>query len=133
MAGLHFYCGDWLGDDKSANPINEVLTSLAKFVPQEEEERWKAEFIDKVEEQSERDVLQLSLPMLEATQRPLERYRDKLIRELGLSGPSFTLDELGGFPRRLRKEEEHLFCVSDMLKGLDRCRASGQPLCIHFC
>ena len=133
MSGLHFYRGDWLGDDKTANPINEVISSLAKFVRPEEKKQWKTEFIDKFEGQAEQDVIQLSRSMLEATKLPLERYRDALIRKLGLSGPSFTLDELGKFPWELRLEDEHLFCVRDMLTGLDQCRTSAQPLCIHFC
>ena len=133
MAGLHFYCGDWLGDDKSANPIEEVINSVADHVTPEEEDQWTTNFIEKLDEQSKEEVIEMSLSMLESAKVPLQLYRDFLIQKLNLPGPSFTLDDLGGFPRSLREEEEHLLCVMDMLTGLEKCREYGKPLCIHFC
>ena len=37
MAGLHFSCDDWMGDDKSANSLFDIIRKeLGAFITEEE-------------------------------------------------------------------------------------------------
>src|SRR5262249_4832089 len=42
MSGLHFSCGDWMGSDKSADPLFDIIPKeLKEFVREEEQPAWK--------------------------------------------------------------------------------------------
>ena len=46
MAGLHFSCGDWMGDDKGADALLDVIQKgLDAFVTKEEKAAWRKQFL----------------------------------------------------------------------------------------
>jgi hypothetical protein len=79
MAGLHFSCGDWLGEDKSADPLFDILhKELKAFVVPEEGEGWRA-FWAAYARQARSRQLKLRPEMMRAIAAPLRRYRDALV------------------------------------------------------
>ena len=88
MAGLHFSCGEWMGDDKSADPLFDIIPKvLSKYVADDEEADWER-FLTAFNEQADAEELELTPAMMRAIVGPLGRYRDALVEKLGLSGRS---------------------------------------------
>ena len=133
MAGLHFYCGKWLGDDKSANPIFDVIDDVREFVSPETDHRTMAGFFQEWEAQQENDEIKLSQMMLSALYNPLKRYQSALVSRLGLSSSEASIEELGAFPRSISEDEAKFLCVVDLFKGIEVVKRTGNPLVIHFC
>src|SRR5439155_25432602 len=97
MAGLHFSCGKWMGGDKSADPLFDIIPKvLSKYVTDEEKAGWER-FLAAFNEQADSEVLELTPQMMRAIVGPLARYRDALVKKLGLSGPDASLEELGPY------------------------------------
>jgi len=132
MAGLHFYCGKWLGEDKSANPIFEVIDEVREFVSPETD-RSMVDFFREWEAQAENDEIKLSQMMLSALYDPLKRYQGVLVSRLGLSSSQASIEELGEFPRSISEDESKFLCVVDIFKGFEVVNRTGNPLVIHFC
>jgi hypothetical protein len=132
MAGLHFSCDDWMGEDKSANPLFDILhKELGAFVAPEEDADWRRVFWVGYIRQSRARQLKLKPAMLRAIAAPLRRYRDALVERLGLSGPDASLEELGAFPRPMSADEEKLDCVRDLLRGYQVCERTGKPVVVY--
>src|SRR5438067_542492 len=95
MAGLHFSCGEWFGEDKSADPLFDIIgKELGAFVTEAEKLAWCEQFLRPFNRQSRARQLKLKPKMMQAIAEPLRRYRDELVRRLGLSGPDASLEEL---------------------------------------
>ena len=133
MAGLHFYCGKWLGDDKSDNPIFDVIDEVRELFSSETYERSMEDFFREWNAQQENDEIELSEMMLAALYNPLKRYQGILVRRLGLSSSEASIQELGPFPRSISVDEAKFLCVADIFKGFDVVKRTGNPLVIHFC
>ena len=133
MAGFHFYCGTWLGDDKSANPIFDVIDEVCELVASETDDRSMEDFIRLWNAQQENDDIRLSQMMLSVLENPLRRYQAVLVRRLGLSSPQASIKELGAFPRSITDDESKFECVVDIFKGYEVVKKTGNPLVIHFC
>jgi hypothetical protein len=132
MAGLHFSCGKWMGDDKSADPVFDIIPKvLSKYVAEDERADWER-FLTAFNEQAESEELELTPEMMRAIVAPLGRYRDALVKKLGLSGPDASLEELGKYPRVESKEERKLGCVRDLLAGNKVCQRTKKPITVIF-
>jgi len=132
MAGLHFSCGKWMGEDKSADPLFDIIPEiLSDYVESEEWFAW-LEFQAKFTEQAQSEEPQLLPSMMASIVEPLTRYRDALIQKLGLSAPEASLDERGPFPRTLTPDERRLECVRDLLVGNKICQQTGEPISVYF-
>jgi hypothetical protein len=138
MAGLHFSCGKWLGEDKSADSFFEIVGhDLSKFVSPEEMATWEDDFRTpyeialKSQDQESHEFL-LNPAMMRALRGPLERYRDALIQKLRLSGPDASVEELGKFPRSLSADERKLECVRDLIRGNKVCQRNNQAIKVYF-
>src|SRR5437868_3170450 len=105
MAGLHFSCGKWLGEDKSADPLFDIIKELKPFVTEEEKEAWCDQFLVPFNRQARARQLKLKPEMMRAIIELLRRYRDALAQRLGLSSPEASLEELGAYPRLESAEE----------------------------
>lgn len=133
MAGLHFSCGEWLGEDKSADPLFDIIQKeLDAFVTEEEKPAWRKQFLVPFNRQSRARQLKLKPEMMRAIAEPLRRYRDALARRLGLSSPDASLEELGSYPRVESEEERKLVCVRDLLAGNEMCQRTGEPIIVVF-
>ena len=133
MAGLHINCGKWLGDDKSANPIFEVIEEVRDLVSPDEGDSSMDEFFREWGAQQENEEIRLSHSMLSALYIPLRRYQSILVDRLGLSSPEASIEELGPFPRSISEDEAKFLCVADIFKGFEVVKKTGNPLVIHFC
>ncbi len=132
MAGLHFSCGKWMGEDKSADPLFDIIPkTLSKYVAGNEQADWER-FLEAFDEQGDSEMLELTPEMMRAIVGPLELYRDALVKNLGLSGPDASLEELGSYPRVLSEDESRLKCVRDMLAGNAVCQRSRKPIVVVF-
>lgn len=132
MAGLHFSCGRWMGEDKSADLLFDVIPKLlSRYVTKDEKARWQR-FLTAFNEQADSEVLELTPEMMRAIVGPLGRYRDALVKRLGLSGPDASLEELGAYPRVASKDEWKLECVRDLLAGNDVCQRTRKPITVYF-
>ncbi|MFN6205433.1 MAG: hypothetical protein ACK49R_03215, partial [Planctomycetota bacterium] len=60
MAGLHFYCGKWLGEDKSANPIFDVIDDVREFVSSGADDQSIEDFFREWDAQLENDKIKLT-------------------------------------------------------------------------
>jgi hypothetical protein len=133
MAGLHFSCGEWLGEDKSADPLFDILgKELGAFVTEEEELAWCEQFLVPFNRKSRARQRKLEPEMMRAITEPLRRYREALARRLGLSRPDASLEELGASPRVESAEERKLVCVRDLLAGNEVCQQTGEPIIVVF-
>jgi hypothetical protein len=133
MAGLHFSCGEWLGDDKSADPFFDIIPKgLSPFVLEEEKAAWCDEFLVPLRRQARAHQVKLKPEMMRAIVEPLRRYRDALAEKLGLASPDAPLEEL--FPgRHVPSDDELKFCcVRDLLAGNEVCQQTGKPIFICF-
>jgi hypothetical protein len=130
MAGLHFYCGSWLGDDKSANPIFEVIEEVRELVSTDDA---LDDFLREWNAQQENDEIRLSESMLLAICKPLRCYQSILVGRLGLSSLDASIEELGSFPRSISADEAKFLCVVDIFNGFEIVKQTGNPLVIHFC
>src|SRR4051794_25997566 len=110
MGGLHFYCGKWLGEDKSANPILEVIDDLSDFLTPTEEQQWHTQFMQQWIAQQQNDEIALTQEMLDVLVLPVSRYRDALVERLNLSGPDAGIEEFGPFPRTFSLDENKFWC-----------------------
>ena len=133
MAGLHFYCGKWLGDDKSANPIFDVIEDVREIVSSNMDDVAMNEFFREWAAQQENEEIRLSQSMLSTLCNPLKRYQNGLVNRLGLSSPDASIEELGTFPRSISEDEAKFLCVADIVKGFEVVKQTGNPLVIHFC
>ncbi|MFN5709978.1 MAG: hypothetical protein ACK6DS_04490 [Planctomycetota bacterium] len=133
MAGLHFYCGKWLGEDKSANPIFDVIDDVREFVSSGADDQSIEDFFREWDAQLENDKIKLTETMLSALYNPLMRYQDDLVCRLGLSSSEASIEELGAFPRSISDDESKFLCVIDIFKGFEVVKKTGNPLVIHFC
>jgi hypothetical protein len=132
MSGLHFSCGKWMGEDKSADPLFDIVPKLlSKYVADGEKADWER-FLTAFNEQPDSHELELTPEMMRAILGPLGRYRDALVKKLGLSGPEATLEELGAYPRVTSKDERRLECVRDLLAGNKVCQRSKKPIVVYF-
>lgn len=132
MAGLHFSCGKWMGGDKTADPLFDVIPkALTKYVADDEKADWER-FVAAFNEQADSEELELTPAMMRAVVGPLGRYRDALVKKLGLSGPEASLEELGEYPRVPSKDERKLDCVRDLLDGNKVCQRSRKPIVVTF-
>jgi hypothetical protein len=133
MAGLHFSCDDWFGEDKSADPLFDIIADeLGAFVSKAEERAWREQFLAPLNRQADDDQLRLQPEMMRAIAEPLRRYHDALARRLGLSTPDAPLDELGDYPRTETDEELKLACVRDLLAGNEVCQRTSKPIVVVF-
>jgi hypothetical protein len=132
MAGLHFSCGKWMGGDKSADPLFDIIPkALSKHVSEAEKADWER-FLADFNEQADSEELELTPEMMRALIAPLARYRDALVKKLGLSGPDASLEELGKYPRVASKDERKLDCVRDLLAGNKVCQRTKKPITVCF-
>jgi hypothetical protein len=132
MAGLHFSCGKWMGGDKTADPLFDIIPkALSKYVSDEEKANWER-FLVAFNEQADSEVLELTPEMMRAIVGPLVRYRDALVKKLGLSGPDASLEELGRYPRVPSKDGRSLDCVRDLLAGSEVCQRKRKPITVIF-
>jgi hypothetical protein len=69
---------------------------------------------------------------MRAIVEPLHRYRDALVKKLGLSGPDASLEELGPYPRVASNDERKLDCVRDLLAGNQVCQRTRKPITVCF-
>ena len=133
MAGLHFSCAKWLGEDKSANPLFEIIgEELGAFVTEDEKSAWRDQFLVPFNRQSHDRQLILNPEMMRVIAQPLCRYRDELAQRLGLSSPEASLEELGAYPRAEFAEEQKMACVRDLLLGNEVCQKTGRPIVLVF-
>jgi hypothetical protein len=133
MAGLHFSCGEWLGEDKSADPFFDIISKeLSPFIHEEEQAAWRRQFLTPLRRQARARQVKLKPEMMQAIVEPLRRYRDALAEKLGLSSPEASLEELGAYPRKESAEERKLTCVRDLLAGNEVCQQTGKPIVICF-
>jgi hypothetical protein len=138
MAGLHFSCGKWLGEDKSANPLFDVLGELKAHVAPGEMESWRRDFWNpyvaacRRSQEEESMEFKLTPKMIRALIGPVRRYRDELVRILGLSGPDASLEERGAFPRTLTDEEDRFLCVCDLIAGNEVCQKTKKSIVVCF-
>jgi hypothetical protein len=133
MGGLHFYCGKWLGEDKSANPILEVIDDLSDFLTPTEEQQWHTQFMQQWIAQQQNDEIALTQEMLDVLVLPVSRYRDALVERLNLSGPDAGIEEFGPFPRTFSLDENKFWCLRDILAGYEVARRENKAVMIHFC
>ena len=132
MAGLHFSCGRWMGEDKSADPLFDIIPEiLSEYVETEAWLDWLA-FQAEINEQGDSETLLLMPEMMETIVEPLMRYRDDLVQSLGLSGPDASIEERGAFPRTETPEERRLGCVWDLLAGYKVSMQTGEPINVYF-
>jgi hypothetical protein len=132
MAGLHFSCGKWLGEDKSADPLFDIIgKELGAFITEDEKPAWRDQFLVPFNRQSRARQLKLK-PEMRAIAEPLRRYRDALVQRLGLSSVDASLEELGAYPRVESAEERKLVCVRDLLAGNEVCQQTGKPIVVVF-
>jgi hypothetical protein len=126
MAGLHFSCDDWMGGDKSANSLFDIISGeLAAYVTEEEKPAWRKEFLAPFNRQARARQLKLKPEMMRVVVEPLRRYQEALVKRLGLSGPD---DE----PAELSEDAWRLFCVQDLLSGNEVCQRTGKPIIVCF-
>jgi len=132
MAGLHFSCGKWMGKDKSADPLFEIISKLlSKYVADDERADWER-FLAAFDEQADEEQLELTPAMMRSIVAPLGRYHDALAKQLGLSEPNASLDELDKFPRSASSRASKLHCVRDLLAGNQVCQRSRKPIIVLF-
>src|SRR5262249_42616839 len=123
MAGLHFSCDDWMGNDKSANSLFDIIQKeLDAFVTEEEKPAWRKQFLAPFARQARSRQLKLKPEMLRAIAEPLRRYQSALEQRLGLSGPEDEpAGDWGGGAGRL-------YWVRGPLRGERGCQRTGQPI-----
>jgi len=127
MAGLHFSCDDWMGGDKSANSLLDIIQKeLTAFVTEEEKPAWRKQFLAPFIRQSRFRQLKLKPEMMRAIVEPLLRYRDALVQRLGL--PDSDADPTGDWG----DDAWRLYCVRDLLCGNEVCQRTGKPIIICF-
>lgn len=132
MAGLHFSCGKWMGGDKSADPLFDIIpNALSKFIADDGRTDWER-FLTSFNEQAESEELELTPEMMRAIIEPLGRYHEALARKLGLSESNASLEELGKYPRVESTDERKLGCVRDLLAGNEVCQRTKQPITVIF-
>jgi len=132
MAGLHFSCGRWMGGDKTANPLFDIIEkALPKYLADGEEADFE-QFLRELDEQADEEEINLTPEMMRAIIGPLERYHDALVKKLGLSGPQASLEELGKYPRTMSKAELHVHCIRDLLAGNRVCQRTKKPIKVIF-
>jgi hypothetical protein len=133
MAGLHFSCDKWLGEDKSADPLFDIIAKeLDAYIGEAEQRAWQEQFLAPFNRQAEDDQLRLQPEMMRAIAEPLRRYRDALVRRLGLSSPDAPLEELEAYARTEEQAERNLACVRDLLAGNEVCQRTGEPIVVIF-
>jgi hypothetical protein len=127
MAGLHFSCDDWLGYDKSANSLFDIIQKEQDaFVTEEEKPAWRKQFLVPFRRQARARQLKLAPEMMRAIAEPLRRYRDALVERLGLSDPE--ADPPGDWG----DDAWRLYCVRDLLCGNEVCQRTGKPIVVCF-
>ena len=132
MAGLHFSCGRWMVEDKSADPLFDIIPEiLSEYVESEAWLDWLA-FQAEINEQGDSETLLLMPEMMETIVEPQIRYRDDLVQSLGLSGPDASIEERGAFPRTETSEERRFGCVRDLLAGYKVSMQTGEPINVYF-
>jgi hypothetical protein len=127
MAGLHFSCGKWLGDDKSANSLFDIIpTELEAFITDEEKPAWRKQFLIPFNRQRRSSELKLTPAMMRVIAKPLRRYQDALVKKLGL--PDADTD-----PEDWNTDDAwRLYCVRDLLRGNKVCQRNGKPIIVVF-
>src|SRR5262245_23807545 len=126
MAGLHFSCGDWMGDDKSANSLFDIIEKeLEAFITEEEKPAWRKQFLVPFARQARSRQLKLKPEMMRAIVKPLQRYQDALVQKLGL--PNADAD-----PEEWDDDAWRLYCVRDLLRGNKVCQSTGKPIIVCF-
>jgi hypothetical protein len=133
MGGIHFYCGKWLGQDKSANPIFEVVDELQGFVTAEDKPQWQQRFMQQWNEQQQNEEIAMTPEMLQVLVPPAIRFRDALVERLGLSGPNPDIEEFGLFPKTESDDEKKYWCLRDILAGNEVSQRENRPLMVHYC
>jgi hypothetical protein len=127
MAGLHFSCDNWMGRDKSANSLFDIVpVELASFLKEEEKPAWRKQFLVPFRRQTRSRLLKLEPQMMRVIAEPLRRYRDALIHRLGLPDPD--ADPVGEWG----EDAWRLYCIRDLLTGNEVCQRSGKPLIVCF-
>lgn len=131
MAGLHFSCDDWLGEDKSANVFFDILhDDLGKYVTAEEQAAWRTAFWVPYIRQSRSRRLRLTPAMMQAIIEPLRRYGEELARRVSVSGPTAPLTEFGEI-HECSPEDMRFICVRDLLLGYEVCQRTGKPIVVY--
>ena len=126
MAGLHFSCADWRGDDKSADSLFDVIQKeLEAYITEQEKPAWRKQFLVPFIRQSRSRQLKLKPEMMRAIVEPLRRYQDALVQKLDLPGPDAEPTEWGD-------EAWRLYCVRDLLRGNEVCQRTGKPIVVCF-
>lgn len=127
MAGLHFSCDDWMGDDNSADALFDVIQKgLDAYVPEDEKPAWRKQFLVPFARQSRSRQLKLKPEMMRAIAEPLQRYQAVLVERLGLP------DADAEMPAAWGEDAERLYCVRDMLRGNEVCQRTGKPIVVCF-
>jgi hypothetical protein len=136
MAGLHFSCGKWLGEDKSADPFFEVaMDDLPFYLLPVEKEAWAQQVEPFFWEPLGEPGNQVRIPpaIMRLLSVPARRYRAELAEDLGLSGPEATVDEIVAFPTDREATEFRYRCVVDLIRAAEECERSGEPVAVTFC
>lgn len=127
MAGLHFSCDDWMGDDKSADALFDVIQKeLDSFVTEEEKPAWRKQFLVPYVRQARARQLKLKPEMMRAIAEPLRRYQAALLERLEMPDPDADP------PWERGEDAERLYCVRDLLRGNEVCQRSGKPIVVCF-
>ena len=127
MAGLHFSCGEWLGDDKSADALFDVIEKeLVASVTEEEKPAWRKQFLAPFARQSRARHLKLKPEMMRAAAAPLRRLQAALAERLGMPDPDADP------PWERGEDARRLYCVQDLLKGNEVCQLTGEPIVVCF-
>ena len=135
MAGLHFSCGKWLGEDKSADPFFEVaMDDLPDYLLPPEREAWAGQVEPFFWEPLGQET-QVRIPpaVVRLLAPPARRYRAELAEDLGLSGPEAAVEEIAAWPDDRDAAEFRYRCVVDLLRAAEECERSGEPVVVTFC
>lgn len=138
MAGFHLSCGEWMGTDKSASAISEVLTDVSKVVTPKERAAWRDDFMRPFNAQITSDdpgdfpPIRMSKEMMEALIGPLRRYRKKLGERLGDPDP-YEAPQLVEDSGNRDSDGWRLLCAQELIAAYEACMESGEPVVLIFC
>ncbi|MCI0455914.1 MAG: hypothetical protein L0Z62_02905 [Gemmataceae bacterium] len=127
MSGLHFSCADWMGDDKSANSLFDIIDGeLEAFITEKEKPAWRKQFLVPYARQARARELKLKPEMMRVIIEPLKRYRDALVKKLGLPDPEADIEDWDA------EDAEKLYCVRDLIRGNEVCQRTKKPIVVCF-
>jgi hypothetical protein len=137
VAGLHFSCGDWLGNDKSAGPIFLIIMEvLPEHLRENERQTWDEKvdpfFWEPIGEPA--NQVQIPLEIMQLLIEPARRYRARLAKRLKLSGPNASASELSNWDiGDFQQPEFRYYCLVDFERAFEESCRTGEPVKVTFC